>query len=103
MGPFCFKRSTNIGHAPILCKTRKVNVESSCDELQVAPSVIESVATEEFFVGTMFNDASLLEDVDAVARTNGAKTMRNDDGGALPHKPLESFLNEVFSFGIQRG
>jgi len=49
------------------------------------------------------DDATLLEDHDAVGAFDGGQTVRNDHGRAPAHQRLERRLYLAFGFGIQRG
>ena len=57
----------------------------------------------ELLMGTARNALAILHDVDCARIANRGKAVGDDDGGSALHESVESSLNLVLGFAIQRG
>jgi hypothetical protein len=58
---------------------------------------------EQFVVGAEFDDASLVENGDAVGVADGGDAVRDEDGGASAHEIAQVVENFVFGVGVDAG
>src|SRR4051812_43227613 len=58
-------------------------------------------AGEQALVGPVLDDAALVEDEDAIERTNGRQAVGDDDRRPADHQPLDRLLDERLRFRIQ--
>ena len=49
------------------------------------------------------NNFAAVDNQDQVSGQDGAKTVGNDDAGAVCHDPLEGLLNKGLGFAVQNG
>ena len=54
-------------------------------------------------MGTLFDDAAVFDDADAVGFADGGEAVSDDDGGTALHEGIEGFLNLFFGLGIEAG
>ncbi len=52
---------------------------------------------DEVFVFALFDDASLLKDVDEVGVAHGAQTVGNDEAGPADHQLVQRLLYQVLT------
>jgi hypothetical protein len=52
---------------------------------------------------TALNDFAMAHDEDLICLANRAETVGDDEAGPIGHQPLERFLDELFSGGIDAG
>ena len=83
-----------LGHPPILPQEPAT--------LMVPQPRIEAVPGEQFGVGALFDDASIVHDNESIHRRNRGQPMGDGDDGFALHHFIEAFLNGHFDFRIQR-
>src|SRR6266550_1142486 len=72
-------------------------------QLLVVEIGVVAVTSDEFVVGAEFDDASLVEDGDAVGVTDGRDAVRDEDGGASLHDLAQVVEDLVFGVRVHAG
>ena len=49
------------------------------------------------------DDSAVVHDDDAVGGADGREAVRDDDGGAVVHQPVERVLDQPLAFRVERG
>ncbi len=71
--------------------------------LQLVEAVVDAALGEEFLVRTLFAEAALVEDKNAVGMLNGAETMRDDQRGAAAEQAIEGIADLQLGLGVDAG
>ncbi len=64
---------------------------------------VEAVGGDELCVRALLDDLARLHHQDAVAGEHGRQPVRDDEGGAVLHQPLERGLYQRLALGVERG
>lgn len=59
-----------------------------------------AVEFDELVVGALFDDASVLQNENAIGVTNGGETMGDGEDGATVHELVDGGLNLAFGNGV---
>ena len=71
-------------------------------ELQPREAGVEPVLGDEFGVGSLLDDSSVLHHQDPVGGQNGGEAVGDDQRGAALHQPVERLLHQDFIFSVER-
>ena len=73
----------------------------SVGELQAGEIGIQAFLAQQFRVGTAGDDAALVEHNDTVGALHGSEPMRDHQGGAALHQPLQRLLHVALGLRIE--
>src|SRR5450755_3836539 len=71
--------------------------------LQLIETVINSAQREKLLMRSLFTQATLVEDKDAMRMLNRAQPVRDHDGGAALKQPVEGFADQELGLGVHAG
>ncbi len=75
----------------------------SLRELRLGEELVGPALGDELIVAAAFDDATVVDDEDAVGVADGGKTMSDDEAGAALHQTFEGFVDEPLALGIEGG
>ena len=62
---------------------------------------IEAVLSQQFFMGSFFDDAAMVDDDDVVGIADRTQAMGDDDGRTAFHEAVQGGLDDFFAFRIE--
>lgn len=90
--------------AEVVCRVllHKVLYELHCKLCHIQV-VVGAFFGKQFFGGSLFHDAALVNDEDAVSLLDGGEAVGNDKGSSSLKQCLDAFLHQKFGFRIDAG
>ena len=64
---------------------------------------IEATLTQQVHMGALLDDPAVLHDADEIGIPDGSQSVGDDDSRSTDEKPLEGFLDQALSKGVNAG